>query len=56
VRHLTNPSSGKMGYALARVAHRRGADVTLVSGPTFLTSPSGVNMVRVATAKEMHQE
>ena len=55
VRHLTNPSSGKMGYALARVAHRRGADVTLVSGPTFLTPPSGVKEVRVATAKEMHQ-
>ena len=55
VRHLTNPSSGKMGYALARVAHRRGADVTLVSGPTFLTPPSGVKEVRVATAEEMHQ-
>jgi phosphopantothenoylcysteine decarboxylase/phosphopantothenate--cysteine ligase len=55
VRHLTNPSSGKMGYALARVAHRRGAEVTLVSGPTFLNSPYGVKEIRVTTAKEMHQ-
>jgi phosphopantothenoylcysteine decarboxylase/phosphopantothenate--cysteine ligase len=55
VRHLTNPSSGKMGYALARVAKRRGAEVTLVSGPTFLNSPYGVKEIRVTTAKEMHQ-
>ena len=55
VRHLTNPSSGKMGYALARVAKRRGAEVTLVSGPTFLNSPYGVKEIRVTTAKEMQQ-
>ena len=55
VRHLTNPSSGKMGYALARVAKRRGAEVTLVSGPTSLNSPYGVKEIRVTTAKEMHQ-
>jgi phosphopantothenoylcysteine decarboxylase/phosphopantothenate--cysteine ligase len=55
VRHLTNPSSGKMGYALARVAKRRGAEVTLVSGPTFLSSPYEVREIRVTTAKEMHQ-
>ncbi|MGD8877673.1 MAG: bifunctional phosphopantothenoylcysteine decarboxylase/phosphopantothenate--cysteine ligase CoaBC [Syntrophobacterales bacterium] len=55
VRHLTNPSSGKMGYALARVAKLRGAEVTLVSGPTFLNSPYGVREIRVTTAQEMHQ-
>jgi phosphopantothenoylcysteine decarboxylase/phosphopantothenate--cysteine ligase len=55
VRHLTNPSSGKMGYALARVAKLRGAEVTLVSGPTFLNSPYGVKEIRVTTAQEMHQ-
>ena len=55
VRHLTNPSSGKMGYALARVAKNRGAEVTLVSGPTFLTQPLGVKQVQVTTAQEMHQ-
>ena len=55
VRHLTNPSSGKMGYALARVAKRRGAEVTLVSGPTFLAQPIGVKQVQVTTAQEMHQ-
>lgn len=55
VRHLTNPSSGKMGYALARVAKRRGAEVTLVSGPTWLTPPVGVKQVQVTTAQEMHQ-
>ena len=55
VRHLTNPSSGKMGYALARVAKRRGAEVTLVSGPTFLAQPLGVKQVQVTTALEMHQ-
>ena len=55
VRHLTNPSSGKMGYALAKVARRRGAEVTLVSGPTSLNPPFGVKVVRVQTAKQMHQ-
>jgi phosphopantothenoylcysteine decarboxylase/phosphopantothenate--cysteine ligase len=55
VRHLTNPSSGKMGYALARVAKRRGAEVTLVSGPTSLTPPHGVKEVQVTTAQQMHE-
>ncbi len=55
VRHLTNPSSGKMGYALARVAKRRGAEVTLVSGPTSLTAPSGAREIQVTTAQEMHK-
>jgi phosphopantothenoylcysteine decarboxylase/phosphopantothenate--cysteine ligase len=54
VRHLTNPSTGKMGYALARVAKRRGAEVILVSGPTSLESPQGVNLVRVESAGQMY--
>ncbi len=53
VRHIANRSSGKMGYALARVAQRRGADVTLVSGPSALTPPRGVDLIRVTTAREM---
>ena len=53
VRYLSNRSSGKMGYALARVARRRGATVTLVSGPTELVPPAGVTAVRVETAHEM---
>jgi len=55
VRHLTNPSSGKMGYALAKVAKRRGAEVTLVSGPTQLTAPDGVRTVQINTAQQMHR-
>ena len=55
VRHLTNPSSGKMGYALARAAKWRGAEVTLVSGPSFLAPPQGVSLVRVTTAQEMYK-
>ncbi len=54
VRYLGNRSSGKMGYALARVAWLRGADVTLVTGPTALAAPYGVDAVRVRTASEMH--
>ncbi|HVO19127.1 MAG TPA: bifunctional phosphopantothenoylcysteine decarboxylase/phosphopantothenate--cysteine ligase CoaBC [Anaeromyxobacter sp.] len=53
VRFLSNPSSGKMGYALARVAARRGAEVVLVSGPTELPDPEGVRVIRVVTAEEM---
>lgn len=53
VRYLTNRSSGKMGYALARAAWRRGATVALVSGPTSLDSPYGVEMVRVRSALDM---
>ena len=55
VRHLTSRSSGKMGYALARAGVRRGAEVTLISGPTFLPPPSGARMVRVKTAAEMRR-
>lgn len=53
VRFISNPSSGKMGYAVARVAARRGAGVVLVSGPTTLPDPEGVRVVRVETAEEM---
>ncbi len=53
VRFISNPSSGKMGYALAQVAARRGAEVVLVSGPTALPDPEGVRVVRVTTAEEM---
>ena len=53
VRFITNPSSGKMGYAIARVAAMRGAEVTLVSGPTALSPPDGVRLIRVTSAAEM---
>ena len=53
VRFISNPSTGKMGYAIAAVAVRRGADVTLVSGPTALEDPPGASVVRVETAEEM---
>ncbi len=55
VRFISNPSSGKMGYAIAQVAARRGAEVVLVSGPTLLPDPEGVRVVRVVTAEEMAQ-
>jgi phosphopantothenoylcysteine decarboxylase/phosphopantothenate--cysteine ligase len=55
VRVLTNPSTGTMGYALAEAAARRGASVTLVSGPTSLDAPDGVEVVEVQTAKEMNE-
>ncbi len=53
VRYITNHSSGKMGYALAEAACKRGAEVTLVSGPSSLDCPSGVKLKRVTTACEM---
>jgi phosphopantothenoylcysteine decarboxylase/phosphopantothenate--cysteine ligase len=53
VRFITNRSSGKMGYAIAQAAHQRGAEVTLVSGPTALEAPRGVEYVAVETAEEM---
>jgi len=56
VRYLTNHSSGKMGYALAKVARRRGAEVILVTGPTSLPVPRGdIKVVRVQTAAEMRK-
>jgi phosphopantothenoylcysteine decarboxylase/phosphopantothenate--cysteine ligase len=53
VRFLSNPSTGKMGYAVARVAARRGAEVTLVTGPVDLPCPPGLERVPVTTAAEM---
>ena len=53
VRYITNHSTGKMGYAIARSAVMRGAEVTLVSGPSNLTPPIGVNFVPVVSAAEM---
>ena len=56
VRYITNHSSGKMGYAVAKAAMLRGADVTLVSGQTALTPPMFVKYVQITTAEEMYQE
>ena len=55
VRYLTNRSSGKMGFAVAEAAARRGAKVILVSGPTALETPTGVRRVDVRTAEQMHE-
>jgi phosphopantothenoylcysteine decarboxylase/phosphopantothenate--cysteine ligase len=56
VRFISNPSSGKMGFAVARAAEHRGAEVTLISGPTHLADPMNVTTIRVRTAEEMaHQ-
>ena len=55
VRFISNRSSGKMGYALAEAARRRGAQVTLISGPTVLAAPPGVELVGVTTAGEMYE-
>lgn len=54
VRFISNPSSGKMGYAVARTAWYRGADVTLIKGPTYLEPPFGVRTIDVTTAQEMY--
>lgn len=54
VRYISNRSSGRMGYALAETAQRRGAKVTLISGPTALPAPPQVGFIRVETAKQMH--
>jgi phosphopantothenoylcysteine decarboxylase / phosphopantothenate---cysteine ligase len=53
VRFISNPSSGKMGYAIARALRHRGADVVLVTGPTMLHVPRGVHAVHVGSAQEM---
>ena len=55
VRYLTNRSSGKMGYAIAKAAARRGAEVTLVSGPVSLHAPRYVSLVPVRSAQEMYE-
>jgi phosphopantothenoylcysteine decarboxylase/phosphopantothenate--cysteine ligase len=56
VRYISNPSTGKMGFALARAAWTEGADVTLVAGPSRLAAPFGVSTVRITTAEEMKRE
>lgn len=56
VRYISNHSSGKMGFALARAANLAGASVELVSGPVFLSSPTGVNVTKVNSAAEMFEE
>jgi phosphopantothenoylcysteine decarboxylase/phosphopantothenate--cysteine ligase len=53
VRFISNPSTGKMGYALAKAARDRGAEVVLISGPTMIVPPRGVQLVPVTTAAEM---
>jgi phosphopantothenoylcysteine decarboxylase/phosphopantothenate--cysteine ligase len=55
VRYISNRSSGKMGYALAEAARDRGASVTLVTAPTSLAKPTGMDIVQVATTQEMQQ-
>ena len=55
VRYITNHSSGKMGYAIAKAAMLRGAEVTLVSGPTALTAPYGVELVTIRSAQDMYE-
>ncbi|HSW39825.1 MAG TPA: bifunctional phosphopantothenoylcysteine decarboxylase/phosphopantothenate--cysteine ligase CoaBC, partial [Acidobacteriota bacterium] len=55
IRYLSNRSSGKMGYAVACAARRRGAEVVLISGPTSLPSPAGVTTVRVRSAEQMKE-
>ncbi len=54
VRYISNNSSGKMGYALAKMAIRRGAEVLLISGPSCLPKPYKANFIKVRSAKEMH--
>lgn len=56
VRYITNHSSGKMGYAVAKAAYDLGANVTLISGPTHLKCPIGVNMIAITSAKEMFDQ
>lgn len=56
VRFITNHSTGKMGYAVARAAREAGAEVTLVSGPTALEPPAGVETVRIESAADLHRE
>jgi len=55
VRYISNHSSGKMGYAIARAARLRGGEVTLVTGPTCIPVPYGVDVVRVESAEEMRE-
>ncbi|ARK31054.1 bifunctional phosphopantothenoylcysteine decarboxylase/phosphopantothenate--cysteine ligase CoaBC [Halalkalibacter krulwichiae] len=56
VRYFTNHSSGKMGYAIAEAAKQQGATVTLISGPTAIEPPEGINIVDVVSAQEMFEQ
>jgi phosphopantothenoylcysteine decarboxylase/phosphopantothenate--cysteine ligase len=56
VRYITNHSTGKMGYAIARRARSRGADVLLITGPSTLAAPAGVETVKVTSAADMNKE
>lgn len=56
VRFITNRSTGKMGYEMAREAKRRGADVTLVSGRVNVKAPYGVNLINIESAQDMYEE
>lgn len=53
VRYVTNRSSGKMGFAIAEALRDRGAEVTLITGPTQLTDPTGINVIHVQSAEDM---
>jgi phosphopantothenoylcysteine decarboxylase/phosphopantothenate--cysteine ligase len=55
VRFISNRSSGRMGYAIAKAAHTRGAEVTVVSGVTSVAAPAGVGVIQTTTANEMHR-
>jgi phosphopantothenoylcysteine decarboxylase/phosphopantothenate--cysteine ligase len=56
VRYITNRSTGKMGYAIAKEARDRGANVTLVTGPTSLEAPKNINVIKISTNEEMRNE
>ena len=56
VRYITNHSTGKMGYALAEAAMLRGAEVTLISGPTAIEPPMFVNVIPIISAQEMFEK
>ncbi len=56
VRFISNPSTGKMGYAIAQAASERGAEVTLISGPTSLAAPSGVTVKPIETTQDLYTE
>lgn len=55
IRFISNRSSGKMGYAIAKAASRKGAEVTLISGPVSLKRPEGIKVIAVNTSAEMHR-
>ena len=56
IRCITNLSSGKQGYAIAETLYEFGADITLITGPTYIEKPSGINVIEVETAREMLQK